>query len=322
MSDALGVPLVEVDDRGGAVARYVRATVGTLRLVAARRPKVLFVQNPSVVLGVLLSFVRKVVGTRIFLAVDAHNEAVEPYVNPGWFFRCLYRFVLRSADVTIVTNDALGKSVVRNGGAVVVIPDPLPELRSSECSPPTCRDPIVITVVATYAPDEPIEQILLAADRLKGFARFQFTGNVKRLAVQLRERAPDNVDFLGFLSDEAYWAQLHSSHAVLDLTLMPRCIVCGAYEATAVGRPLLLSDNGAGRDLFAASAVFVEAKASDIVDGVQDIQARYSELLAGCDVSRSRVNDAWNKGSAELMSLIAERCGRSVFVTGVTAVGE
>ena len=37
---------------------------------------------------------------------------------------------------------------------------------------------------------------------------------------------------------------------MLDLTLKPNCLVCGAYEALALQKPMVLTGNPATRDLF------------------------------------------------------------------------
>src|SRR5690606_17758823 len=66
---------------------------------------------------------------------------------------------------------------------------------------------------------------------------------------------------------------------VLDLTLKPNCLVCGAYEALAAHRPMVLSDNPATVDLFGKVAVFPRtAAAEDIAAALVDARQRFAEL--------------------------------------------
>ena len=49
---------------------------------------------------------------------------------------------------------------------------------------------------------------------------------------------------------------------------MDNCLVCGAYEGVAVGRPLVLSDNAATRSLFRRGAVYVKSDTDSISRGI------------------------------------------------------
>src|ERR1051325_11240274 len=57
----------------------------TWRLLQARRPKAVIVQNPSIVLTALAVLLRPLFNYA--LVVDAHNEAVEPYQNKSRLVR-------------------------------------------------------------------------------------------------------------------------------------------------------------------------------------------------------------------------------------------
>ena len=86
----------------------------TLSLLRRRKPEILFVQNPSLALTVLVILTRRLFA--YYLVVDAHNEGVRPFHRPGALVCWLTRRVLNGADATIVTNAALVKDVTTAGG--------------------------------------------------------------------------------------------------------------------------------------------------------------------------------------------------------------
>ena len=104
--------------------RYLVLGGRTLALLARRRPAVLLAQNPSLILAALATAVRGVLGYR--LIVDAHNEAVIPFINRQPWVARLAQWVIRRADLTIVTNRHLAERVLRLGGKPFTLPDCIP----------------------------------------------------------------------------------------------------------------------------------------------------------------------------------------------------
>ena len=150
--------------------------------------------------------------------------------------------VVKTADRVIVTNTTLADMVLNAGGRPVVLPDPLPAPPERKAGGGLAQSNTV-TVISTFADDEPIAEIIAAA-KLPEMAdfRFCFTGRSERWLRDNRPVTAPNVEFLGFLPDDAYWQQLYESRVIVDLTSRVACLVCGAYVALAVGRPMVLSD--------------------------------------------------------------------------------
>ena len=63
LSHHLSAELHEITYSGPRLLRHIRSTIATARLIRKRRPTILFVQNPSLVLSLL--------------AVDGHSKASE-----------------------------------------------------------------------------------------------------------------------------------------------------------------------------------------------------------------------------------------------------
>jgi len=301
----MGLPLHEVTFNAKRLQRYARLGKQTLRLLSERRPKVVYVQNPSLILATLVLAARPFLG-RYKVVMDAHNEAVAPFTHAYWPITSLTRHVLRAADVTIVTNAALADQVRQIGGNPHVLPDRLPTPPFTPTSPLRLDGPLRVMVVATYAADEPIAEIIEAARSLGDQYQLSITGRETKLPAEQRARLPANVRQTGFLSEEAYWELMRDSHIVLDLTLKPNCLVCGAYESLAVLRPMVLTGNPATVDLFGKVAVMTnDHDAKAIADCLQRARAQLSELNDSVMNERPRFEQRWLEHAVRLREKIA-----------------
>jgi glycosyltransferase involved in cell wall biosynthesis len=283
--------------------RWIDLSIRTVRLLRHSRPEVLFVQNPSLALTMLATALRPVF--RYFLVVDAHNEGIRPFDRPYSWVRRLTRWLLRSADVTIVTNEALAADVTAAGGYALTLPDRLPAVPHPDAEPADPVEPADIVVVATFRPDEPIAAIMAAA-AMTPTARVAVTGPADRF----RETAapvPPNVRLTGFLPDPSFWRQLASAQVICDLTLKPDCLVCGAYEALAVGKPMVLSDNPPTRELFGPAAELTTADAEDIATAFRRSLAGCDRLEAGALALREAYPRRWQRQADAVRRAIDER---------------
>ena len=123
-SKALGAKLFEIDYQTSGLTRYLRAIIKTVFLLFKERPRLIFAQNPSMVLAVLaLQFGRL---SRTPVIIDAHNAGLHPFDGEKPWANRLARHIIQSAALTIVTNSGLAEYVKENGGRPAVLPDPLP----------------------------------------------------------------------------------------------------------------------------------------------------------------------------------------------------
>jgi glycosyltransferase involved in cell wall biosynthesis len=300
----LGLQLREFIWPGSRAQRYGGQIRQTLELLKNERPRIIFVQNPSIVLAVLAILWRTICGPRQVIVVDAHNEAIEPHVNESRVIRAVAHWVLRRADFTLVTNRFLAEKVMALGGRPLVLPDPLPDVEAAEAPVLRVGEAIRVLVVATYAKDEPIEVIIEAARHLVGLVEFEFTGDFRRLDSALVASMPSNVELLGFVSEEEYWNRMQCAHAVLDLTLMDDCLVCGAYEAVAVGRPVVLSDTRALKDYFRQGVVFCRADPEDVAAALRQLRRDYHRLTMEVASLRGVLRAEWADQLAQARAAI------------------
>jgi glycosyltransferase involved in cell wall biosynthesis len=283
----------------GGVRRYLVLTARTIALLARRRPRVLLVQNPSLVLSALAVALRGVFRYR--LVVDAHNEAVDPYENRQSWIAVLSRWVVRRADLTIVTNRQLTQLVREQRGEAFILPDKIPQAPDG---PQRRLDAAFnVVLIATFAKDEPITAIF---DAVRGAELDLYvTGNPVGLAASVRAAAPPNVRFTGFLAEEDYWGLLRSADAIIDLTLKPDCLVCGAYEALALGKPLLLSGNAASIELFGDGALYTDNSPADIRRALGRLRAEQLSQQAAARRKRDELIERWKASAQALRGTLA-----------------
>lgn len=274
LCNKLDIPLFELISLEKGVRRYIELTLRTTRTIREEKPSTLFIQNPSIILAVLATCLKYIFKYK--LIVDAHNEAIEPFIHNNFFMRYISKLIISLADRTIVTNDVLAKKVEFIGGKSIVLPDFLPNIMPRNYLPFVENTQWQITLICTYACDEPYEEVFKAIDKLGSISILNVTGKIPAKLNTLT--IPSNVKLLGFLSEHDYWETLFNSHIIIDLTTMRDCLVCGAYEALAIEKPTLLSANKASILLFGAFAYHVQNTADNIKNGLEYIIDNYDNL--------------------------------------------
>jgi glycosyltransferase involved in cell wall biosynthesis len=279
--------------------RWFEQAWRTVALLRRTNPAILFVQNPSLLLSTLALASRRFFGYT--LVVDAHNEGVRPFMRPGRFVAWLTRRLLKGADATIVTNPALEKDVTAAGGRALVLPDrmPAPELPAKAAA---INKATLVAVISTFLPDEPVAAIVAAATTLPE-VHFAFTGDVRRFRHKDIE-LPSNVRLTGYLADEAFWKLLAQADVICDLTLKPDCLVCGAYEALALAKPMVLSDNPATREIFGSAAVLTDNSAAGIACAVATAVEQRERLEANAQILRAGYPATWQVQAASVWAAI------------------
>lgn len=263
MADKLNVELYEIRLPTGRLKRYLAGSIRTLGLLKRVHPKVVYAQNPSVVLTALIILSRSFFQYKF--VSDSHFGGVTAY-NGNWLFQKILDFCNRQADLVIVTNDEHARYINSIGGKSFVCEDPLPDL--SQHYENEQADGKIVLFICSYDIDEPYIEVFMAARLLaqEGYT-ICVSGNYSKRGIR-PEDYPD-VTFLGFLSEQAFYQVLYQSHVVIDLTTHENCLVCGAYEAMAAEKPLVTSDTRALRKHFNKGTVFSENSTDSIASAVR-----------------------------------------------------
>jgi glycosyltransferase involved in cell wall biosynthesis len=301
LTQELKIPLVELAKPGGRALRYARDSWATVVTLLGRRHRTVFVQVPSLVLGHLVLALALVLRFRVI--VDAHNAVIEGAESAGFPLRMLYRSVVRRADLIIVTNSSLAERVRRLGGRPGVLPDPVPELGSVPPRAAGESDSSEVVVISTWAADEPLGAVLEAARQLPPPLFFTITGR-PRGPLADAARATERVRLSGFVSEQDYLALLARARVVVDLTTREDCLVCGAYEALALGRPLVVSDSRALRELLRDGAIFAENEPAAVALAVSEASADEAKWAAQSAARREAYRHEWRAAAEQLLAQI------------------
>jgi glycosyltransferase involved in cell wall biosynthesis len=282
LAEAFGCKYARIDHcHRHALIRYPLSAFQTLRELIRGDYDIVFAQSPSIVLCAMLSALRRF--WRFKLVLDVHNVIFEQARNSS-VLGAIIRFGFRGADHVIVSNANLVDEARRNGGSPLVLPDPVPDIERREM-PLRFADAgrPIITFICSFADDEPIGLFLEAIGQVDRAFTLLITGRRSK-AGNLLKHESEQVRFVDFLSEEDFEGLIQHSDLLVDLTTRDNCLVCGAYEAVAVGTPALLSDLDVNRELFSGGCLYATNELKDYVRRVEeflDNREHYrSEMLA------------------------------------------
>jgi len=293
LSTVLNIPLfefAEIDSIGNPFKKYILGLTKTILVVKKTKPKIVFCQNPSIVLSLFIIIFKTITDLRV--VIDAHNAGLFPLGSQYKILNWLSRIIQRYADLTIVSNDKLKMHVELNGGRAFVLQDKIPELKTNYLK--NLKGKYNILFICTYADDEPFEMVFEAAKCIEKDIFIYVTGKFNKKSINHAE-LPANVILTGFLPDVEYVAMINSVDATIDLTNRENCLVCGAYESTAAGKPMILSKTRALMDYFNLGAVYVEHTKESIAFGIKEAIRRKDELSAQICSLRKNRDDHWQE---------------------------
>lgn len=268
----------------------------TVKILHKEKARIVYVQCPSIFLATLLILIRPLFN--FFLVVDQHNETVRPFNYQNRFYYNICMFIIRNADLNIVTNENLKNDVESKGGEAVVLHDKVP------CFPSATKKILGpgkhIAFICTYSPDEPFNDVFKAAALLPKEYIFHVTGNSKKIKMD-GFSLPENIRITGFLSDEDFLSLLSSCDAIIDLTYMDDCLVCGAYEAVALGKPMMLTDTDILKNVFNKGVIYCQNNPESIRYGVVELFSKIDTLKVEVEKLKDEMMDTWMQQKAVLI---------------------
>lgn len=292
ISSSLGWHLYEITFNDLRIKRYVRSIKETISIINKEKPEIIVVQNPSIILALLAISLKYFFKYKI--VVDAHNSGLFPITS---WLQIIANKIQAWADLTIVTNDQLKKVVESHKGKAIVLPDCLPVISATGGYSFEGRANIVF--ICTFSVDEPYQEVLQAAVMIPQDVMIYITGKYHGKVDP--STVPLNIRLLGFVPDEEYLSLLSSADVIMDLTLWEGCLVCGAYEAVSLSRPLILSDTRALREYFSKGCVYVKPTASSISAGIMKALDDRQRLIEEMKVLKACLHDRWNDRFAVFM---------------------
>jgi len=299
LSQRLGVALEEISFNGPRLWRYYRSIRQTLAALQDKRPKVVIATIPSIVLGFLLLFLRR--WYRFKLVADAHYVGVKA-IDDSRLMQGLLNFFNARADLVIVTNESHARFLAGLGARTYVCQDPLPQIPVAGSSVSAGERSVLL--ISSFDRDEPYEAAFQAFSSLQTDGlTLLVSGNYRKAEGDL-SRFPW-VRLLGFLPTEDYYGYLRSASVIMDLTTLEDCLVCGAYEALAAGKPLVVSRTTALGEYFGDAVILTDNTSEAIRASVLRAFAQRDQLVQSTKVWVSRNQEYMDNRIAGLRDLLS-----------------
>lgn len=291
IANSLGVTifeLKEIDNIHNLLKKYINGIYKTFLILKTERPTIIFCQNPSLVLAFFLIFISFFSNKKII--VDAHNAGLFPCEGKAPLLNWLSRFVQKKSALTLVTNQSLAEIVFNNGGNPFVLQDKIPDI--SDRYRLDLRGDINILFICSFAADEPYEAVFQAANLIDHNICLYVTGNYCKNNI-VPPTNTDNLILTGFLPEDEYIAMLQSVDATIDLTSRDNCLVCGAYESVAAGKPMILSNTKALKEYFSMGAIYTGHSPQELANAINQVMIRKESLQQEVIKLKSLRNAEW-----------------------------
>ncbi len=303
LSSEMSAKLFEKDPKLNAFIRYIYLTTWTAILLIRNKAKIVFVQNPSLILAFISVFIGRIILKKNVI-VDAHNIALEPIIGFWRILERIRRFTIKHATFTIVSNEELTSRVTKFGGTPLVLPDPFPDIRISN-SHKKLQGKKNAMYICTWANDEPYCEVVKAASLLDDSIVIYITGNHKGMVNKCLSglQFPENLKLTGYLSKEDYDSLITSVDLIIDLTTRDSCLLCGAYEAVSAGKPMVLTNTNALKSYFYKGAVYTDNSYIDIANKIDTVlkQNRYQKEVIKL---KEEVSSTWRKRKDNINNII------------------
>ncbi len=282
--------------------KYISLSVKTIKTLLEKRPSVLIVQNPSIVLSFLVCFLKPIFG--YYLIVDTHNAGISPEDKILGMLKFLNKYIVKNSNLTIVTNSNLASIVNSYSGCSFVLPDKIPELNVDVINKEIIGKDVVVVLISTFGVDEPYSEFLKCSEILSNTIKLFVTGKLTKVENDVYEKYKNTVRFTDFLPERDYFNLLAKADIVVDLTTREDCLVCGAYEAVSLGKPLVLSDTTALRSYFYKGVVFTNNSADDISASIMKCVNNIECLRSDMSALKSELSQSWAKMGNSLIAHI------------------
>lgn len=277
LSSALAVPMLAYSRRRAGFLRHVEGCLWTIGALVKARPRSIFIQNSFLLLLVCSLYRRLRIGGGVRIVADCHTKSLKRDLAGfmGPLFRAFKRWSFRQVDLVVVSNPLLVPIARRLCPRVAVLRDPLLE-------PPTAGPHTKVLLsslglcgryvlfICSFEPDEPIDLIFAVAEALAAEdLTAVITGDLSRALSHAEVPRHPRILLPGFVPRPVYEAILMGASVVVVLSKDTDCLMCGAYEAIAAERPLVLSNTPLLRTVFGGCATYAPNDLMPILDAIQ-----------------------------------------------------
>lgn len=256
---------------GSALARYLKLFPRTVKHIRDTHPEAIVVMQPPII--ALFAALAGSFGRQTRIAGDLHTAVFD---NPKWTWATslTLRLLRKPGNLAIVTNAELAKQIEDSGGEALILHD-LIEIyddRGTERLDDKDLDTQItgvrfVLVPVTYAYDEPLNE-LLAAAKMTPEVTWLYTG---RAPSWIREEAPSNMKFSGFVGTDDYLRLLSRAAAVVAPTTSESTMQRAGYEALSAGKPLMTTATRVLVEYFGDAVVASSISAEGFASGIRKL---------------------------------------------------
>jgi glycosyltransferase involved in cell wall biosynthesis len=279
--------------------QYLILAFRTYFILLKEKPDFVIVQCPPIQILFPIycySQIRKA----IFI-VDAHTGA---FIGKGLHYPVyvrILRFFLRRARLTIIPNQDLVDHLLPWKISYFILEDGLPNL---EVKPVAGKLEKTVVLVSGGGSDEPIGEVIKAA-KLVPEVKIFITGATMPKKEQPLSQNLFNLIFTGFLPESEYLNLLQQAEITMVLTTRPNTILCGAYEALSLEKPLILSDTETLRRHFPKGVIPVENTSEGIARGINQAFSILPQLQTEILQLKSEKTRQWLEKTQQLKERFA-----------------
>ncbi|WP_165423884.1 glycosyltransferase [Ktedonosporobacter rubrisoli] len=287
--------------------RYIVQGWKTWHFLEQESPEIIVIQAPPVFAALTIALWcklrAKVSNKPAAYVVDCHSGS---FYSRWWTWTIpIQRFLSQRALVTLVASEDALDTLKRWRARGIFLVDGLPELSGASGDIGTQGD-ARIAVISSFDYDEPLYEIFAAA-RLLPRVAFYLSGDPQRLPPKLLKQKPENAILTGFLPEDLYSGLLQNVHGLMVLTTEPNILNCGAYEALAMAKPVVVSDWPQMRRCFTRGFIYVKNTPEAIATGVKKMLAERETLTHEIILMRSELMMRRQSWFAELIALLEQR---------------
>ncbi|MEM6262747.1 MAG: glycosyltransferase [Bacteroidota bacterium] len=282
---------------------YVLKFSKTLGDLFRERPDLVFMQlAPTPVL--YASAIYKLFTGADYIA-DCHNTMI---FDGHWVHWPFAKSLMRKSRMILVHNNDVLIHTEKLRFNVTVLRDPVPEITVDqtvkEVAGVQVKDEPYIIVPCSFDVDEPIEELFEACHQCPEI-KFMTTWYHERLPQEVKDQAPENIIFTGFLPENEFSALYAHANGAIVLTTREGTQPSGASEALSLHVPLIVSDIETTRGLYGSAAVFVDNNAESIAAGAKEAVANFSDYQQ----KMATLKQAFVKEIGEQINLVRRTLG-------------
>jgi glycosyltransferase involved in cell wall biosynthesis len=295
--------------------KYPLLFAKTLNILAKEKPDVIIIQIPPIFCIIPVVMYKKLIAMKkrqCCIVIDAHTGA---FGKPWSYLKPLNKLLMKSSSLLIVTNKQLQNKVLQDYDInTTILEDRIPNPGISSCANNPYKDTSAkqggyyankIAFVCSFAPDEPLENVLSVAALLPK-VQFYVTGDHSRIQnkKQILDQKTENVVFTGFMSYDEYMSLLQCVDAVIVLTNRDQTMLSGAYETMAVGKPLITSNWACLQQYYDKGTICTDNSPEGIKKAIVTALAKKEQLVKEMVQLKDERSKEWDERFFDLKSQI------------------